>query len=485
MLRGPFAMARLIIVEDNHELASLIASAARQRGHSAVTAHTGEAALVALGLPRFDVAIIDLLLPDMRGTDVLDEVRRRALPAIAISGVYRGERFAQDAMTQHGAAAFFDKPFEMQALLGAVDRIIGSVPGSHPADASPESKALDALEELTPLDVGPDEDGEDEPLLVPTPEPSSPEPAAEVQAAAAPEPAAADVPASPEPAPPEAREDSPKEDASVELPFAQRGAVWKDEGHGGPEKRPAEAQSGNLADSSLPKLLTAYYQARHSGELKLSQSNVQKLVIFEKGQPIYAASNVAQERFGRFCVRSGVISESDLAAVAALCREQNLRTGDAMAKLGLISAEQRRSLLEDQIRAIIWSTFNWTSGRYEFSPRRATRGDLVKLTVFPGNLILQGAERSETLVSLRQKMPASRRMFPTADPPYGLHEISLSDAQAHLLIQTDGSKTVDDLLALTDLPEREALAALLGFEWLGLIHERTVEARGRRISFGL
>jgi hypothetical protein len=88
------------------------------------------------------------------------------------------------------------------------------------------------------------------------------------------------------------------------------------------------------------------------------------------------------------------------------------------------------------------------------------------------------------LIELRQKAPADRRLFPTPDPPYALHELQLSDAQARLMAYADGSKSVADLLALSDLGEREALATLTAFELMGLLEQRTTQAR-QRISFAI
>jgi DNA-binding response OmpR family regulator len=68
-------MARVLIVEDTQELASLIASTARSRGHSALAVHTGQDAMRAIAEHPFDVAVVDLLLPDVRGSEVLTVLR--------------------------------------------------------------------------------------------------------------------------------------------------------------------------------------------------------------------------------------------------------------------------------------------------------------------------------------------------------------------------------------------------------------------------
>ncbi|QRK13966.1 DUF4388 domain-containing protein [Archangium violaceum] len=272
------------------------------------------------------------------------------------------------------------------------------------------------------------------------------------------------------------------------LPFGEREKVWTKTDPSAPGRRPPPewSLSGDLKNTSVPRLLNAYYEARHSGELKLRQGSVLKVVYFEAGRPVYAASNLAHERFARFCVRRGVLPEAKLQEVGSLAREQNIRTSEAMMRLGLLDARRHPQLIEEQVKEILWSTFSWTEGAYGFSPTRPPRAGLVKLSVFPGDLILEGILRSEPLESLRQRMPRSRRLFPTAAPPYALHELKLRGPQALLLAYADGSKTVEDLLTLTELPERGVLATLRGLELIGVLEERREEPSSRnRISFGL
>ncbi len=398
-------MARLLIVEDQPELAALVSAAATARGHVAVEAHTGGAALDLLAgtdLPK--AAVVDLLLPDRNGGEVLRALASRGIPAFAVSGVYKGSRYAKEAVEDLGARAFFEKPYDLGALLDALEGVVG--PGAAP------------------------------------------------------------------------------------LPFADRERVWREEDQKAPAQdrapaAPAGPSAGAIRAGTIPRLLGAYYLARHAGELRLSQGQVVKVVYFEDGRPVYAASNLAQERFARFCVRRGALPEEELGAVAALAKESELRTGEAMIQLGLLTPAQRRELLEAQVKEIIWSTLSWTQGDFAFSPRRITRADLVRVSVFPGDLVMEGIRR-EPLVALRKHLPPHRKLFPAADPPYALHELALSGDEAHLLVWADGSKTVEDLITLSDLSEREVLAALRGFELLGLVEEREdAPPSGRRISFGL
>ncbi|WP_375772978.1 response regulator [Archangium gephyra] len=608
-------MARLLIVEDHPELASLMVAAAESRGHEATAVHTGEAALALLRPAAFHAAVVDLLLPDMRGSAVLSALRDNAIPAVAVSGVFKGDRFAREATEVHGARAFFEKPFELLQLLESVEQLCGLTRPLPPAPSDADDDEVVVFEDAALLDMDDEPvftSSEDEPIFSPAAGEESPaeehapvveglalveeaadplgdeaaaapgpvddapatqdgappgqEPtfgqgpapvtlrtedleeigvleelasddktptmalsaeelqaldvlAQQIEQAPAPPPAddelkaleslepAAEAPAPPPapevfealealgpaaetPAPAAVPETSSDPEPGLALPFGEREKVWSKPAASGAGRRPPPewSLSGDLKNTSIPRLLNAYYEARHSGELKLKQGSVLKVVYFEAGRPVYAASNLAHERFARFCVRRGVLPEAKLQEVATLAREQNLRSSEAMVRLGLLDARKHTQLIEEQVKEILWSTFSWTEGAYGFSPTRPPRTGLVKLSVFPGDLILEGVLRSEPLETLRQHMPRSRRLFPAAAPPYGLHELKLKGPQALLLAYTDGSKTVADLLTITELPERGVLATLRGLELIGVLEERRDEpgpSSRSRISFGL
>ena len=413
-------MASLLIVEDSFELGALLQAALEARGHTTTVVHTGKEALAAAASDKPDLAIVDLLLPDIAGAEVLLELRKNGVRFVVMSGVYKGGRFAQEARETHGAIAFFEKPFPFSDLTLCIEAITG------PASVMPDATDIDDVT----VDVVV-EPGVEEPAGLP--------------------------------------------------PLVEWERIWRRPAGAPKPKRPELAKSGSLKTTSVPRLLNAFWQAKHSGELVIHKPPAIKVVAFENGKPTYAASNLAHERFARFCARRGLLREDDLQAVAELAREEKLRTGVAMVRLGVITEAQRTDLLNQQIREIIWSTFGWAEGDYTFTRGKPLKGDLSKLDVFPGDLILEGIAR-EPLVALRARLPSGRRLFPAADPPYALEQFKFDGPQASLIAATDGTKTVADLLALSDLSEREALGLLAGLEQLGFLEER--RDRARKVSFG-
>ncbi len=119
---------RVLIVDDDPKIAELLWRNLTARGHQAETAHTGKEALRTFQTARWDAVLLDLLLPDLDGLEVLKFMRRDAMvPIVIISAV--GEEATKVAALDLGADDYLTKPFgipELLARLRAVARRYGA-----------------------------------------------------------------------------------------------------------------------------------------------------------------------------------------------------------------------------------------------------------------------------------------------------------------------------------------------------------------------
>src|SRR5437763_695874 len=67
---------RILIIDDEPDLVRLLDYNLKQAGFETETASTGEAALVAARARRPDLIVLDLMLPDLSGTEVCRQLRR-------------------------------------------------------------------------------------------------------------------------------------------------------------------------------------------------------------------------------------------------------------------------------------------------------------------------------------------------------------------------------------------------------------------------
>jgi DNA-binding NtrC family response regulator len=133
----------ILLVEDTPGLRHLYAALLRKAGHVVESAETAAEALAAHAAGRHEVVLLDLMLPDGDGIDVLRAMRRdmpdlRAVVITAHGSVNR----AVDAM-RAGAHDFLVKPFDENRLLRAVEAALaaGGAARAAPAPADPGAPA--------------------------------------------------------------------------------------------------------------------------------------------------------------------------------------------------------------------------------------------------------------------------------------------------------------------------------------------------------
>lgn len=112
--------ARILLVDDDQDLRSLLASALDTQGYKVTEAADGSAALTALESEMADVAVIDFAMPGMNGAELSRRIADRwpALPVVFMSG------FADSDALETAADAnplVLRKPFRIDELLNAVD----------------------------------------------------------------------------------------------------------------------------------------------------------------------------------------------------------------------------------------------------------------------------------------------------------------------------------------------------------------------------
>jgi len=119
-------MSRILIVEDTKLMRDSLVDVLSAAGHEIVTADNGLLAveLVAEG-SCFDIIVTDIIMPEMDGIQTILELQTMLPEAriIAISGGSARMDKAQglETASRLGAIAVLEKPFEVDALLGAIE----------------------------------------------------------------------------------------------------------------------------------------------------------------------------------------------------------------------------------------------------------------------------------------------------------------------------------------------------------------------------
>jgi CheY-like chemotaxis protein len=439
---------KVLLVDDNLELLQLLARLFEADGWTPVIASKGRQAVDLVGLERPQVAVVDVLLPDMMGFDVAAALRQAKVPFVFMTGVFKGGRAASEARAQHGAAAYFEKPFEARKLLETLRSLVPSAEGGRAPPPPPPPAATHDFDVEVAVEG-------DEPL-------PGMELTGKVVVTEGGKVAAVlhgeDITAAPVAAP--AR--PPPARAAPRPPAEPRP----------PRPAPDLSQTEGELGERFPDLITAFHLAQQTGELTVQKGKVKKTVYFERGRRCFAISNLVADRFGSFLVRVGKITDTQLELVRAGAEKTGRRTGEVLVEMGLLKDGERLYFVAQQVKAIIYSIFGWQEGQYRLHFADRAAREAVKLDLNPANLIVRGVKKLYKPERLYRLLSPEDRLIPSQDPAYELHEVQLERWEADLLPQVDGTRTLAELIALSRRPEHVVYAFLYAMLALKLLERR-------------
>jgi two-component system, OmpR family, KDP operon response regulator KdpE len=122
-------MTRVLVVDDEPQILKALQTGLRGAGYDVDTATTGAQALTAAAVQPPDAVILDLVLPDVRGTEVCRELRTwSSVPVIVLSAV--GDESEKVAALDAGADDYVTKPFGLDELLARLRAALRRVDGA-------------------------------------------------------------------------------------------------------------------------------------------------------------------------------------------------------------------------------------------------------------------------------------------------------------------------------------------------------------------
>lgn len=121
-------MAKILIVDDDTRVAKYVASRLTAAGHACTIHNSGTDVVEMAERDRFDMLVLDLMLPGVSGFEVCRRVRRNAelytLPVLIISSMRNREEIMHGLA--QGADDFIAKPFDVQEVLKRVEALLRS-----------------------------------------------------------------------------------------------------------------------------------------------------------------------------------------------------------------------------------------------------------------------------------------------------------------------------------------------------------------------
>ena len=137
---------RILVVEDDHKIASFLTKGLREAGFSVDTCHDGlEGLSLALSEP-YEAAVVDIMLPQLDGLSLIEQIRARGIetPVLILSA----RQSVDDRIEglQRGGDDYMIKPFSFNELLARIQALLRrGQKSSEPATLTFDELQLDPL----------------------------------------------------------------------------------------------------------------------------------------------------------------------------------------------------------------------------------------------------------------------------------------------------------------------------------------------------
>ncbi len=117
---------RILVIDDEADIAEILKDALSAEGHAVATAFTGGEGVRLASEDPYDLVFTDLGMPDMTGWEVAERIKagRPEVPVVLVTGW--GASLDQDEVERHGIVAVLHKPFEIDELLRTAALVLGN-----------------------------------------------------------------------------------------------------------------------------------------------------------------------------------------------------------------------------------------------------------------------------------------------------------------------------------------------------------------------
>ncbi|HFE44751.1 MAG TPA: DUF4388 domain-containing protein [Nannocystis exedens] len=221
--------------------------------------------------------------------------------------------------------------------------------------------------------------------------------------------------------------------------------------------------SGQLRDTRLPKLLWALTAVNASGCLKVQNGNTEKRVWFTEGQPVFARSNLSDDRLTDRLLGRGLLSRAQYeAAQELIANKGSRRSGEVLVEAQLISQNALDEALQEHLLHMFDSMFLWADGEWSFDSE-----DLCDEAVTLGSptaVIIMDAARHRIALSELWTAVGEPSLRPKLRDPKGAESLidglGLLPTEGMWLRRFDGSQSLEQMLGEWDTDERELLSVV-------------------------
>lgn len=167
------------------------------------------------------------------------------------------------------------------------------------------------------------------------------------------------------------------------------------------DQGPREARQRQVPDAGeivrgvcdAPAVVVRMWSSAATGRVVFRRGDVEKIVFFDRGRPVFASSTELHDRMGELLYREGKITHAQYMHSKSLVAESGRRMGEILVDLGYLKRRELYPAVRRHVEDIIYSVFAWDHGGYRVSFEEVASAERIRLARHPEALVVEGIRR--------------------------------------------------------------------------------------------
>jgi len=234
------------------------------------------------------------------------------------------------------------------------------------------------------------------------------------------------------------------------------------------------AIEGPLRELGIHDVFQLLDLSRKTGTLTVTSQlrDNEGVVLFENGKVISASIKSNPHRIGDLLVRSGRLTDADLATVReAQAKGDRRRFGEILVGLGLVTAREMERQMRLQIEAVVFELMSWSEGHFRFT--EGLSEDALRDASAPlgtESLLMEGARRIDEWSRIADRVP-NLSVIPDLAPGDADHPalLDLLPQEWKVLAMIDGHTDLRSIAATLSMSEFDVARIVYGLVSTGVV----------------
>jgi hypothetical protein len=167
--------------------------------------------------------------------------------------------------------------------------------------------------------------------------------------------------------------------------------------------------------SDAAMLLARMFAQGATGRVAFRREEVETVVFFDRGRPVFASSNEPRDRMGELLLREGKITASQYERCQTVVAESGRRMGEILVDFGYLKRRELLPAVRRHVEDIIYSLFAWERGSYAIMLDGEPCAERIRLSRHAASLILEGIRRKLDRTTLERLIGSTSTVVEVRD----------------------------------------------------------------------